>query len=76
MRSEDARKFQPQANTAPLTVYFFPKIKILFSDAPLLWERDRLALVQYVDWVKRAAQRALEREEVVLISIYPVYHGE
>jgi hypothetical protein len=51
-------------------------IKILFSDAPLLWERDRLALGQYVDWVRRAAQRALEREEVVLISVYPVCDGE
>jgi hypothetical protein len=26
--------------------------------------------------VKHAAQRALEREEVVLISVYPVCHGE
>ena len=55
---------------------FSDKINILFSDAPLLWERDRLALGQYVDWVRRAAQRALEREEVVLISVYPVCHGE
>ena len=52
------------------------RITILFSDAPLLWERDRLTLVQYVDWVKRAAQRALEQEEAVLISIYPVCHSE
>jgi hypothetical protein len=52
------------------------KINILFSDAPLLWERDRLALGQYVDWVKGAAQRALEREEAVLVSVYPVRHGE
>ncbi|HEV7475377.1 MAG TPA: hypothetical protein VGN90_15090 [Pyrinomonadaceae bacterium] len=51
------------------------KINILFSDAPLLWERDRLALEQYIDWVKHAAQRALEREEVVLISVYPICHG-
>lgn len=51
-------------------------IHILFSDAPLLWERDRLALEQYVDWVKRAAQQALEQEEVVLISVYPVCHGD
>jgi hypothetical protein len=26
--------------------------------------------------VRRAAQRALEREEVVLVSVYPVSHGE
>ena len=55
---------------------FLDKINILFSDAPLLWRRDRLAIAQYVDWVSRAAQRALEREEAVLISVYPVYHGE
>jgi len=52
------------------------KINILFSDAPLLWERDRLALGQYVDWVRGAAQLALEQEEVVLVSAYPVAHGE
>ncbi|MDQ1640085.1 MAG: hypothetical protein QOF62_3424 [Pyrinomonadaceae bacterium] len=55
---------------------FTDKINILFSDAPLLWARDRLAIAQYVDWVRSAAQRALEREEVVLISVYAVCHGE
>ena len=55
---------------------FSDKINILFSDAPLLWERDRLALGQYVDWVRDAAQLALEQEEVVLVSVYPVAHGE
>ena len=52
------------------------RINILFSDAALLWERDRLALEQYVEWVSRAVERALEREEAVLISVYPVGHGE
>lgn len=52
------------------------KITILFSDAPLLWERDRLAVGQYVDRVKRAAQRALEQEEVVLISVFSVCHSD
>ena len=52
------------------------KIYILFSDAPLLWERIRLALEQYIDWVRGAAEKALEREEVVLISVHPVFHGE
>ena len=55
----------------------FPdQINILFSDLPLLWERDRLTLAQYIDRVKHAAERTLEREEVVLISVYPVCHGE
>ena len=52
------------------------KICILFSDAQLWWERDRVALKRYVDWLKRAAQRALEREEAVLVSVYSVCHGE
>ena len=52
------------------------KINILFSDAALLWDRDRLAIAQYVDRVRSAAQRALEREEVVLNCVYPVCHGE
>lgn len=52
------------------------KIKVLFSDAPLLWERDRLALGRYVDWVRRAAQRALDREEAILISVHPVCHAD
>ena len=55
---------------------FSDPIIILFSDAPLLWERDRLALGQYVDWVRRAAERALEQEQVVLLSVHPVCHGE
>jgi len=52
------------------------KIYILFADAQLSWARDRLALEQYVDWLKRAAQRALVKEEAVLVSVYSVCHGE
>jgi hypothetical protein len=52
------------------------KIKVLFSDAPLVWEKDQLVLGQYVDWVIRAAKKALELEEVILISVHPVCHGE
>ncbi len=52
------------------------KISILFSDAPLLWERDRLVLSHYVERVKHAAQSALEQEEVVLISVFSVCHAD
>jgi hypothetical protein len=52
------------------------KIHILFSDAPLQWERDRLTLGHYIDRVKRAAERALELEEVVLISVFSVCHAD
>ena len=51
------------------------KIKILFADAVLRWERNHLALGMYVDAVKRAAQRALLNEEAVLVSVHPVCHG-
>lgn len=52
------------------------RIHILFSEAPLHWERDRLALAHYVDRVKSAAKRALELEEVVLISVFSVCHAD
>lgn len=52
------------------------KMHILFSDAPLQWERDRLALGHYVDRVKAAAERALELEEVVLASVFSVCHAD
>lgn len=52
------------------------RINIVFSDSPLSWERDRLALAQYVDWLRRAVQRALAKEEAVLVCVYSVSHGE
>ena len=51
------------------------RINILFSDAPFLWERDRLVVTRYVELLRIVAQQALEKEETVLISVYPVYHG-
>ncbi len=51
-------------------------IRILFSDAPIQFERDQVTLSQYVDWVKHAAQQSLENEDEVLISVYPVCHGD
>ena len=50
-------------------------IRILFSDAPIQFERDRVTLGEYVDWVRDAAQQSLENEEEILISVYPVCHG-
>ena len=55
---------------------FSDKINIRFADAPLLLKRDRLALGQYVNWVRGAAQLALEREEQVLISVFSVCHSD
>lgn len=52
------------------------KINILFADATLALQRDRLLVGQYVERVRSAVQRALEREEAVLVSVYTVYHDE
>ena len=52
------------------------RIRILFSDAPLLWERDRFVLGEFVDFVRRAAHQALPGEEAILVSSYPVFHVE
>jgi len=52
------------------------RIKILFSDAPLSWEQDRLVLSEYFDLVRRAAHHALPSEEAILVSAHPVSHVE
>ena len=52
------------------------KIRILFADATLELQRDRLLVGQYADRVRSAVQRALEREEAVLVSVHTVYHDE
>ena len=51
-------------------------VSILFSDAPIFWDQDRLVIARYIDSVRRAAHWALEQEEAILISVYPVCHGE
>jgi hypothetical protein len=61
---------------SPEALVVSDKICTLFSDAQLWWERDRLALERCIDWLKRAAERALKREEEVLVSVYSVCHGE
>ena len=51
-------------------------VNILFSDLPFLWDKDRLVIAQYVERLKSAVEGALEREEAVLIAMYPVCHAE
>lgn len=52
------------------------KINILFADAKLELQRDRLLVGQYAERVRSAVQRALEREKAVLVSVYNVFHDE
>ena len=52
------------------------KINILFTDTPFDWEKDRTVIEQYAQELKNVVQRALEKEEVVLIAVHPVFHVE
>jgi hypothetical protein len=52
------------------------KINILFTDTPFDWEKDRAVLTQYAEELHDIIQRALEGEEAILISVYPVNHVE
>lgn len=52
------------------------QIHLLFTDAPFQWERDRQVLEQYAEGLRDVVQRALNKEEAILIATYPVYHAE
>lgn len=52
------------------------RINILFTDAPFEWGTDRDLIEQYAEGLKEVIQRALKREEAILIAVYPVYHVE
>ncbi len=55
----------------------FPdNVSILFIDVALELEQDRLRIGQYVDRVRDAINKALPREESILIAVHPVYHAE
>ncbi|MDX6529364.1 MAG: hypothetical protein QOH41_1654 [Blastocatellia bacterium] len=51
------------------------KVNLLFSDAPFLWERDRLLVELYAERIRTVVERALAQEETVLVAVYPVYHA-
>jgi len=52
----------------------FDRINLLYSDATLALSRDFLSVATYTSQLKRAAMDALA-EELVLISVAPVYHA-
>jgi hypothetical protein len=52
------------------------RINILFSDTPFDWEKDRDLIERYAEELQDVIQRALEGEEVILITLHPVYHVE
>jgi hypothetical protein len=50
------------------------KVNVLFTDAPFHWEKDRNVIEQYGQELQNVVQRALEKEEAILIAVYPVSH--
>jgi hypothetical protein len=51
------------------------KVHLLFSDTSFHWQPDRLTIELYVERIRTVVQRALAREESVLVVVYPVYHA-
>lgn len=52
------------------------KINILFTDTPFDWKKDRKTIEHYAQELQRVVERALEKEEAILIAAYPVFHIE
>ena len=50
------------------------KVNLLFTDTPFRWEEDRKVIVRYGQELQNVVQRALEKEETILIAVYPVFH--
>jgi hypothetical protein len=52
------------------------KVNLVFSDTWFRWQPDRLTIELYVERIRTVVQRALEREESILVAVYRVYHAE
>ena len=52
------------------------KINILFTDTPFHWANDRLLIERYARGLRQVVQQALRKEELILITVSPVYHIE
>ena len=50
------------------------KVNLLFTDTPFNWEKDRKVIEQYAQELQNVVERALEKEEAILIAVYPVFH--
>jgi len=51
------------------------RVNLLFTDVPLRWEADRLAIERYANILRGIVADALLKEESVLIALYPVSHA-
>jgi len=52
------------------------KVNILFTDAPFIWNEDRRIIEGYTREIQNVVAQALEKEEAVLIAVYPLFHFE
>ncbi len=52
------------------------KINVLFTDAPFHLERDRRIVDEYSRGLQDVVQRALEKEEAILIAAHSVLHPQ
>jgi hypothetical protein len=50
------------------------KISLLFTDTPFLWDKDRDVVEQYAEKRREVVDKVLEKEEAILIVVYPVQH--
>jgi hypothetical protein len=49
-------------------------VRILFSDTPFDWGKDRLIIEGYAEQLRHVVQQVLSSEEAILIAVFPVYH--
>lgn len=50
------------------------RINILFTDTPFEWKEDRAVIEKYAEELQDVIQQALKNEEVILVTVYPIYH--
>ena len=51
------------------------RINILFTDTPFVWNEDRAVIEKYAEDLQDVIQQALKNEEVILVTVYPIYHA-
>src|SRR5262249_13191445 len=49
-------------------------VRVLFSDTPFSWGKDRLLIERYAEQIRHVVQQVLSGEEAILIAVFPVYH--
>ena len=50
------------------------QVNILYTDTPFQWEEDAVVIEQYAQELRNVVERALEKEEAVLVALHSVFH--